>query len=234
MEELGCDLGLLHIPAHFHIVGLLGKGALAEALGLGNHAVAQGDREILPAIPFDGLDDLGGKPVAVFQGAAVVVGALVGVFEGELVQGIAFVYRMDLNAVHPGLLAQLGGFGKGFDDLLDLRHGKGPGIYPVRPAVGSGGGGSQDEVHIEDGLAQEPQRLVFGHLYHDVVHRHGPAEAGGQLDEQLGPGLMKFLHKGFEGLELGRVLIEPAAAHGIPDGGDTGEQKPHVVPGPLQ
>ena len=45
---------------------------------------------------------------------------------------------------------------------------------------------------------------------------------------------MKFLHKGFEGLELGRVLIEPAAAHGVPDGGDAGEQKPHVVLGPLQ
>ena len=144
------------------------------------------------------------------------------------------MHGVDFDAVHPGVLAHLGGAGEGFHDMVNFLHREGTGHDPVRPAVGGGGGAGQDEVHIKDGLAQGTQHLVLGHLDHQVVHRHGPAEARGQLDEQLGPGLVEFIHEFLELAELARVLVQPPAAQGVPDGGNAGQDQTHVVFGPLQ
>ena len=96
-------LGLCHVTPDLDII-LSGQRALTEALGLGEHAVAQGDGEILAAGLFDGLHDLHGEAVAVFKGAAVFVRALVDVQQCELVQKIAFMHGVNLNTVHAGVL----------------------------------------------------------------------------------------------------------------------------------
>ena len=223
LEELGGNLRLLHVPAYLLVViALLRQSALAEALGLGHHGVPQRHGEVLPAAFLDSLHDIGGKAVAVLQAPAVLVGALVGILGGKLVQGVALVDRVDLDAVHPCVHAELSSFGKGLYDLVDLLHSQRPGVYAVGPAVGGGRGAGGDEVHVKDGLSQGAQDLVVEHLHHQVIDSHSPAEACGDLDKELCPGLVELLHVVLQGLELSCVLVQPAAAHGIPDGGDAG------------
>ena len=141
---------------------------------------------------------------------------------------------MDLHAVHTGILQQLGGLGKGVHHLVDLLHGQGAGLALRIPAVGRGGGRGGDVVHVQERLAHGAEGLVLQHLDHDVIDGHGAAHAGGQLDEQLGAGLVELRQPLRQILEHLFVLIEPAAAHGVADALHARQHKTHVVLGAVQ
>ena len=100
----------------------------------------------MTALRLDGLDDLRREAVAVFQTSAILVGTLVDIFQGELVEKIALVHRVNLHAVHPGLFQQSGALGEGIDDLLNLRFRHFPGGQFIRPAVFRRAGGGGDLV----------------------------------------------------------------------------------------
>ena len=94
LQILDGALGFRHVPSELGEL-LAGDGTLSEALGLGHHGVAQSHREILAADRLDRLHDLYGEAVAVLEGAAVFIGAVVHVGDGELIQQVALVHRVD-------------------------------------------------------------------------------------------------------------------------------------------
>lgn len=110
------------------------------------------------------------------------------------------MHRVDLDTVNAGILQELGGLGKGVHHLVDLLHGQRAGLALGIPAVGGGGGGGGDVVHVQEGLAHGAEGLVLEHLDHDLVDGHGTAHTGGQLNKQLGTGLVELRQP------LGQVL----------------------------
>ena len=127
-------LGLFHIAAGLHVF-LARERALAETLGAGDDAVAQGHREIVPARRLDRLHDIHREAVAVLEAAAVLVGALVDIRQRKLIKEIALVDRMDLDAVDAGFLQELRVHRELIDESLYLLHGHLAGRHLVRPAV---------------------------------------------------------------------------------------------------
>ena len=123
LQEFRGNLGLGHVAACFDVV-LAGQRALPEALGLRDDGIAQRHREIRAAGGLDGLDDLSGEAVAVFQTAAVLIRALVDVVERELVEQIALMDSVNLHAVNARVLEQFGALGERVNELLNflLRH----------------------------------------------------------------------------------------------------------------
>ena len=234
LQELRGLFGFRHVAAHLDEVRLLGQRALTEALRLRDDRVAQRDGEVVAAVALDGLDDLGRDAVAVLKTAAVLVRALVRVLRGELVERVALVHGVHLDAVHARVLAHLCGLGERLHQLVDLLHGERAAHHAVRPAVRRGGRARKDVVHVEDGLAQRAEHLVLRHGHHQVVHGHRAAEARGDLDEQLRARLVEFLHVLFQLAELAGVLVQPAPAHRIADGGDARQDEAHVVLRALQ
>ncbi len=152
LQEFGRFFRFGHIAPDLGIVIFTGYGALAEALCFGDDGIAEGDGESLAAGAFNGLDDFGGKTVTVFKRTAVFVGSLIGIFHGELIEHVALMDGVHLDAVHAGLHAEPGGFGEGFDNLMDFADGKGAGIDVVRPAVRGCRGAGADVIHIENRL----------------------------------------------------------------------------------
>jgi len=164
-------LGLGHIAAELHKV-LAGDSALAEALGLGNDGITKGHGEVVAGLALDGLDDLHGEAIAVLEGSAVLVGTIVHVGYGELVQQIAFVDCVDLDAVYAGFSEHSCGLAESVDLLLDLLNGHGARLDLVIPAVGGGGSGSAAVLDVANRLCQLGQQRVLEHLDHVAVDGH--------------------------------------------------------------
>ena len=233
LQLLDDDLALCHVAAELREL-LAGHRALEEVLRLGDDGVAQGDGEVAAGGVLDVLHDVGGEAQAVVQAAAVLVGAPVEVLDGELVERIALVHGMDLNAVHPGLAQQARGLAEGLGALLDLGHGQRAGLVVLLPAVGRGRGAGGQVVGVHHELAGLAQGGMVEHHAHQVVDAHGTAAADGQLDKELGAGLVEVDHVV---LQLGEHLlvgVEPAVAHDVAHPLHTGQDKAHVVTRGLQ
>ena len=117
-------LGFLHVTPHLGVI-LARESALTEALGLGYDAVSERYREIVAAGGFYRLYDLDREAVSVFKRSAVFVGTLVDVFQRELIEQIALVHRMNLNAVNARVLQHFCAFCERFNELADLVNGHG-------------------------------------------------------------------------------------------------------------
>ena len=228
LQEFGCDLGFRHVAAGLHIF-LAGQRALAEALGLGDDGIAQRDREVRAAGGLDGLDDLGGKAVAIFKAPAVFVGTLIDVVERELVKKVPLVDRVDLHAVDAGVLQELCGLGKRVDHLLNFRLRHLAGRHLVRPAVRRRAGRGCDLVEIHERLGDGAQRLVGVELFHHLRDGKAAAEAGRQLDEQLRARLMELRHPFGQIVIHLFVLVQPLAVHRVIDRLTAGQDKTSVV-----
>ena len=139
------------------------------------------------------------------------------------------MHGVDLNAVDAGLTQKLGGLAEGIDHLVDLLHGHGTGEHVLLPAVGSGGSGGAGEGDVDKGGGELAEQGMVVQLDHPGRDGHGTAEAGGQLDEELGPGLVELGHPLGELTEHGLVLIQPAAAHGIAHALHAGQDQAHAV-----
>ena len=228
LKILDGSLGLSHVASYFGI-GLARERALTEALCLGNYAVAQGDGEIVAARLLDSLNDLDREAVAVLERAAVFVGAFVYILEGELIEQIALVDCVNLNAVNARFLEHSRALRKCVDHLRYLGLCHLPRGYLVGPAVGRGARGGGDSVKIHEGLAENSQRGVGVELLHHFADGEGAAEARGQLNKELCAGLVELGSPLFEvGVHL-LVLVEPLAEHGIVDRLTAGENKTYVV-----
>ena len=233
LQILDGALGFFHIAAELHKF-LTGHGAFAPALGLGHHGVTQCHGEILTALALDSLHDLHGEAIAILERAAVLVGTEVPVLHGKLIQQIAFMHGMDLHTVNAGVLAHLGGLGESLHHLLDLLAGQGAGGVILLPAVGGFRAGSAAVFHIQEGACHLTHGLVPEQHDHHVVDGHGAAEAGGQLHEQLGTGLVELGHPLSQVLEHFLVLIQPAFTHGVAHALHTGQYQAHVFLGTVE
>ena len=227
-------LGLLHVTAELLEVLLIRHCALAPVLGLGDDGVAQGDGEVTAALALDGLNDLDRETVAVLEGAAVLVGTVVHVGDGELVKQIALVDGVDLNTVDPGFLEELGGLCKGFDLIVYLLDGHGAGLDLVIPAVRRGRSGGGDIVKVGNGAGYLAEQRVLEQEDHGLCDGHGAAHARGELDKQLCAGLMELLHIDLQILEHLLVLIQPAAADGVLDALHAGQDQADAVLGAVE
>ena len=76
--------------------------------------------EVVPDCLVDGFDDLARESQPVFEGTAVLVGAMVELLGGELVQKVALVACMHLDPVKPGLIGHFCSDAELGDDLVDL------------------------------------------------------------------------------------------------------------------
>ena len=210
-------LGLGHVTAELFEVGLIRHSALAPSLGLGDDGVTQGHREVGAGLTLDGLHDLDRETETVLERAAVLVGTMVPVGDGELVKQIAFVDGVDLNAVDTGLTQQLRGLAERIDHLVDLFDGHRAGEHVLLPTVRGSGSGSAAVADVDDGLGKGAEHLVVVQSDHPGGNSHGAAETSGELNEQLGAGLVVLDHVVGEFLKHLLVLPEPSAAHGVTD-----------------
>ena len=233
LEQLDDALGLGHVAAEF--LELLARdSALEEVLRLGDDGVTQGHREVCTGLALYRLDYVGSKAEPVLQGTAVLVGAVVEVRNGELVERIALVHGVDLNAVDAGLAQELRGLAEGLDALLDLLNGERLGLVVLLPAVRSIGGGGAEILSIHDGAGQLADYRVIETQTDHIGDGHRAAAAGGQLDEQLRAGLMELLHVLLQGLVDALVLIKPAVAHDVAHPLHSGEHQADAVSGLLE
>lgn len=108
---------------------------------------AHGDGEVGADGGADGLVDLTQQPHAVFEAAAVLVGALVLVKGHEAGDEVA-VARVDLHAIKAGLLGVGGGDAELAHQLLDFLDGGLPGHISV-PGAGHGGDGHRLHATID-------------------------------------------------------------------------------------
>ena len=231
-EVLDSLLGLFHVAAELLEVLLVRHCALAPALGLGDDGVTQGDGEVVAGILVDALDDLDGEAETVLEGSAVLVGTEVPVLHGELVKQVAFMDSVDLNAVDAGIAQLLRGLTERFDHFLDLGAGHGTGLELLVPAVGGSGSGRAGVLNVNDGGSELVEEVVFRQIAHPAVDSHGAAEACGELNKELGAGLVELFHVGLEFFEHAVVLPEPLAAgdtHGIANALHTGEDQADAV-----
>ena len=142
---------------------------------------------------------------------------MVPVGDGELVKQIAFVDGVDLNAVDTGLTQQLRGLAERIDHLVDLFDGHRTGEHVLLPTVRGSGSGSAAVADVDDGLGKGAEHLVVVQSDHPGGNSHGAAETSGELNEQLGAGLVVLDHVVGEFLKHLLVLPEPSAAHGVAD-----------------
>ena len=228
LQDLDGLLGLGHVAAEL-LELLVRHGALAPALGAGADGVTQGDGEVVAGLLVDLLNDLGGKAQTVLQGAAVLVGTEVHVRDGELVEVVAFVHGVDLNAVDAGLAQLLGGGAEVPHHLLDLFDREGTGGQVVGPAVGGSGSGGAGVLHVDDGAGELVEQVVAAQSSHPGRDGHRAAKAAGQLNEELAAGLVVLVHVGLEHTVHLAVGIEPLAAHGVTDDLHAGQDQADAV-----
>ena len=233
LQELCGLFAFLHVSADFLIV-FSRQGTIAEILYLGDNAVPQGHRVVVAADLLDVLHNLRSEAVAVFKAAAVSILPVVGVLHGKLVQKIPLVDSVDFHAVDACFLAQSGGLAEGLDDFLNLLQGHLRAGNTLSPTGGEDRGAGHLVVGVQNGLCQYPQHGIFVQVYHLVGNTPGAAHTGGNLHEQLGAGGVDLLHVRLQLPEHLLVLVQPAAADGVPDGGNAGDNQSHIVLCPLQ
>ena len=144
-------LGLFHVAPGF-LIFLTGKRAAAEALRLGDHAVAQGHGEIIPADILYRLNDLHREAVAVLERSAVFIRAVIDIFKCKLVEQISLMHSMDLHTVHARLFEKSRALGKSVHEFVDLFHRHGSRGHLIRPSVGCGRRAGCDLVQVHDRL----------------------------------------------------------------------------------
>ena len=228
-QILDCALGLLHVAAEFLEVLLVRHSAFAPVLGLGDDGVAQGNGEVGAAGGLYSLNYLDREAETVLEGATVLVGAVVHVGDGELVEQVALVNSVNLNAIDTGIHELLGGLGKGFDLILNLLDGHRAGLDLIVPAVRGSGSGGSDVIEVGDGGGELAEQRVLKQHYHGLGDCHGTTHTGGELNEQLCSGLVELLHVDLQILEHLVVLIQPAAADSVLDALHSGKNEAYAV-----
>ena len=88
------------------------------------------EMKVRPDLAPDGAHDLEHEPRSVFDGTAVIVGAIVDPGAQKLRDQVA-VRAMQLDPVKPGFAGAPRALGELLDDLVDFRHGHGLGQYSV-------------------------------------------------------------------------------------------------------
>ena len=226
-------LGFLHIAADLGIF-LAGERALTEALCFGNDTVPQRNREILAARLFYRADYLHREAVAVFERAAVFVRALVDIFKRELIEQIALVHGMNLNAVHARLLQKRGTFCKGFHKFVYFGHGHLPRGDFIRPAVGRRAGGGGYFVQIHKRLAHKTQEPVCVKRFHHFAHGEGAPEPRGELDKELCAGGVQLRHPFLQIAVHFFVFVQPLPEHRVIYRLAPGHNEPRAVFGDFK
>ncbi|MBO7177306.1 MAG: NAD(P)-binding protein, partial [Clostridia bacterium] len=233
LQILCGTLGFCHCTTNLNIV-FAGHGSLAKALHLGLDRVTQGNGIILTASLLDGADDLGGKAIAILKASAIFIGTLVEKFNGKLIQQISFVHSMHLNAVNTCIAAELGSFGKGLDDLVDLFHRHFGANDIMRPTGRLRAGRSQLMRGIDDRLDQSAGEFILVQRSHQLGDRPRATHARSQLNEQLCPASMDFFHKYLEFLKHFRILPKPLPPKSVSQRGNAGNDQTDIVFGSLQ
>jgi len=237
-EVLDGLLGLFHVTAELgDLACCFGNDALAEVCAVGNCGVTEGYGEVIAAVLLDALNDLYGEAISVLEGAAVLVGTLVPVLHGELVEEIALVDSVDLNAVNACVLKSLCGLAEALDHVLNFLYGERTGHEGRIPAVRSLGSGCCCVAYIDDGGCELVEDGVLVQVDHPGSDSHGTAEACSELYEQLCAGLMELFHVGLQFLEHLLVLVQPVSAghtHGVADTLHTGENEADALLGSLK
>ena len=136
LEQLGCGDALLDVAAPL-LELLTGKRALAEVLDHALEAEAHGHGIVLAAGTSNLLADLAGKAQAVLEAAAVLVGTVVEERDRELINEVALVDGVDLDAVEAGALRVEGTLAEAGYDSVDLVH-RERSAHLVDPAVRDG------------------------------------------------------------------------------------------------
>ena len=228
LKIFGRLFALFHIPADFDVV-LAGHRARTEPLGLAHHGVSERYGIILAAFGFDRLYHRHGETVPVLETAAVFVRAVIGVFQRELVEQIAFVHRVHFHAVDAGFLAHLRGLRVGVDDVLDLLFGERAAGDVLRPSGRKLARRRADVGRIEDGFHERAQEFVAYGQREKIAEREGTPEPRRELHEKFSPGLMDLFHIGFQLSECAFRLVKPLSADEVPERRDAGDDESDVV-----
>ena len=229
----GGALGFSHITAH--LLGIIaGDNAFCKALQLGFNGIAQRNREIIAAGFLDGMDNLCRETVAVFEAAAVLIRTLVEELNRKLIQQVAFMHCMNFHTVNTGILTQLRGLGKSLDDLVDLLLGHLRANDIRCPAGRLRTGRCQFVAGIKDGLDKRTGKFVLMQGTNKFGNCPASAHTGSQLDEELGAGLMDFIHEDLQFFKHLGILPQPLTPEDITQGCNAGNDQSDIVVGALQ
>ena len=208
-QDLDGFLGLFHRPADLGEL-LTGHGAGVEALGHGADGITQRDGVVVAADFLDLFDDLTGEPQTVLQRTAVRVIPVVRVGHGELVEEVALVDGVDLDAVDPDLLAAQGRLTERIHELvdhvlrelihLDVRRPdvRQPLVRRAPPPLGG-----------DDLVGEVADGFVLDERLQQRRQDHGTSRARAQLEEHLRAALMDLIHDFLCRSEDFGVLVHP-------------------------
>ena len=155
----------LHVTPLFRKL-LARQRTLAPVLDHTFWGKAQRHGEVRAAGLLNLLDDLAGKAQPVFQTAAVFIRAVIEKADGELVDEIALVHRVDLHAVKPGALGIVGALAEALNNGVNLIHGQGTAGL-VQPAVGDRRG--RDRRKLAEICRNRDAAEAAGHLQKDLA-----------------------------------------------------------------
>ena len=136
---------------------------------------------------------------------------------------------MDFHTVYTGVLAELGGFCKGFDDFVNLLFGHLGTFDIVCPAGFLRRGRCKLMGGVDDGLYKRTGELVLVQRCDKLGDCPGTSHSCGELDEQLCACLVDFVHEYLEVAEHFLVLPEPFAPESITQGSDAGDDQTYIV-----
>ena len=178
--------------------------------------------------------DLTRETISVLEGATVLVSTTVAGFECELVEVVAFVYSVDLYAVHASFAKLSGTVTKVVNHFLNLFSGEGTGNQIFCPAVGNFRSGCTGVLYVNDGACQLVEQRISVEECHPRSNCHGTAKAACQLNEQFTTGLMELVHVRFQLFVHSLVVVQPASAHGITDNLHTRKNQTDIILSSVQ
>ena len=233
LQVLGRLFTFFHVTADFSIFFARHR-TYAEVLHLGQNGVTQGYRIVLAAFFLDGLYDIGSKAVTIFEGTAVLVSTLVCIFQSKLVQQVAFMHRMNFHAIYACCLAEFCSLCKSIHDFFDFLHGHGTGCHLVRPAGRKFTRAGRLVRDIDNRLDNVTDYRCIMQHYQRSRNGPGTAHTCCNLNEQLGSGLMDFVHKFLQLIKHLLILPQPLAHIGGLDRCNTGNDQAYIIVSTFQ
>ena len=141
---------------------------------------------------------------------------------------------VNFNTVYSGFLAQIGGFCKAVNHLLNFINRNRTAHHVLFPAGRKLTRACRKIIKVNYRLDKCFDSLVLLNGNKGIGKRKRASEAGGQLYKKLGSGLMNFTHKGLELCEHLFVLPKPASADRVAKRCNTGDNQTDIVFGSLK
>ncbi len=151
LEVFCCFFAFFHIAARFHKL-FARQGAAPKSFGFAYHAIAKAHWKIFSARFFDSFDDFHRKTVTIFKRTTIFIGPMVDVLQRELIEKIAFVDGVNLDAIDARFFEKLRCFRESVYKFMNPFFGHLLARNFVAPTIGGGTCRSANHVEVHNRL----------------------------------------------------------------------------------